>query len=58
MFGYIAGYTDADEIRFCPYCGGTIWSRYVDGTALCIDCKSRFGVIRADYKLVEEGEDE
>lgn len=57
MFGYIAGYTDSDETNFCPYCGAEIGSRYCDGTAECADCKRRFGVIEADFGVMEE-EDE
>lgn len=54
MYGYIGGYTDADEINFCPYCGAEIGSRYADGTAECDECKRRYGVIEADFGVLEE----
>lgn len=56
MFGYIEGITDADEIDYCPYCGAEIVSRYADGTAQCEKCNARFGVVRADFGVIEEEE--
>ena len=56
MFGYIEGITDADEIDYCPYCGAEIGSRYADGTAQCEKCNARFGVVRADFGVMEEEE--
>ena len=54
MFGFISGYTEADDIKYCPYCGDEIDTRYADGTAYCGDCGARFGVIQADFGVIEE----
>ena len=45
MYGWIQGLSDADEIRFCPWCGEEIYGRFADGTASCRECGHRFGVI-------------
>ena len=33
MYGYISGFTDANNITFCPKCGAEITDFYSDGTA-------------------------
>ena len=48
MYGYIQGYTDADEINYCPRCGCEVSGRYSDGTAICRGCGYRFGVVGMD----------
>lgn len=45
MFGYLEGYSDANDIHYCPSCGDLIYVRYADGTAQCGECGERFGVI-------------
>lgn len=54
MNGYIEGFSDADEIKFCPNCGGEIAARCANGMAECEECGSVFGVIY-EYRP-EEGE--
>lgn len=54
MIGYLSGFSDTNEIRYCPSCGAEIYSFYRDGTAKCENCKKRFGVIVTD----EEDSDE
>lgn len=46
MFGYIEGYSDADEIYYCPFCGERVSTFHADGTATCSECDSRFAVIK------------
>ena len=48
MYGYIAGYTDTDEINFCPKCGEKISVMHRDGTVTCSGCGYRFGVVEVD----------
>lgn len=56
-YGFISGFTDADEIRFCPFCGAEIGTRYADGTAECDECGRRCGVIETeDERMRTEGE--
>ncbi len=45
MYGYISGFTDANNITFCPKCGAEITDFYSDGTAWCRECGFRFGVV-------------
>lgn len=53
MYGYLSGFSDTNEIRYCPSCGAQIYTFYSDGTAECENCKKRFGVIVTD----EDGEE-
>nr|WP_297873493.1 hypothetical protein [uncultured Blautia sp.] len=46
MFGYIEGYSDTDEISYCPFCGERIGTFHADGTATCSECGQRFAVIK------------
>ncbi len=32
------------KIRYCPFCGETVYSEYSDGTWRCDGCGKRFGV--------------
>lgn len=48
MQGYIAGFTDTDDIYYCPRCGKEITEAYGDGTAKCSNCGIRFGVVIED----------
>lgn len=52
MFGYIAGYTENNDINYCPKCGKEILTFYTDGTVKC-ECGYRFGVVERD----DENED-
>ena len=45
MYGYISGFTDANNITYCPKCGAEITDFYSDGTAWCRKCDFRFGVV-------------
>lgn len=36
MYGFISGYTDTDEINYCPKCGEEIREWRGDGTAVCV----------------------
>lgn len=45
MYGYFEGYSDAEEIKFCPYCGEEIYIRISDGSAECTKCGSQVAVI-------------
>lgn len=48
MYGYISGFTDANNITFCPKCGAEITDFYSDGTAWCRECDFRFGVVECE----------
>lgn len=48
MYGYISGYSDADEINYCPKCGEEISEYRVDGTADCSECGYHFGVVECE----------
>ena len=45
MFGYIEGYSDTDNIHYCPACGARVGVFHADGTATCEECGERFGVV-------------
>lgn len=45
MFGYLEGYSDTVDIHYCPSCGEAILVCHSDGTATCMTCGERFGVI-------------
>ena len=38
----------AAEIRYCPFCGESVYSRYSDGTYQCDACGKRFGVTEVE----------
>ena len=46
MFGYIEGYSDTDEILYCPFCGERVYEFHADGRATCSECGERFAVIK------------
>lgn len=46
MFSYIEGYSDTDEIHYCPFCGEKVGEFHADGTATCSECGERFAVIK------------
>lgn len=48
MHGFISGYTDTEDIHYCPRCGRQLGVYYVDGTAYCEECGFRFGVIECE----------
>lgn len=48
MYSYIAGYTDTDDINYCPKCEEPISTHYVNGTGKCDACGFRFGVVEDD----------
>lgn len=48
MHGFISGFTDDDEISYCPKCGAEIKIFYGDGTAKCEECRFHFGVIECE----------
>lgn len=45
MYGYHAGYAENSGINSCPECGEEIFSKAVDGTVYCNECKKRFAII-------------
>lgn len=45
MFGYVEGYSDTGDIKYCPICGEEIGVFHSDGTATCTECGARFGVV-------------
>ena len=48
MYGFISGISDADDINYCPKCGGEKLSPHGGGTAVCLDCGFTFGVIECE----------
>lgn len=48
MYGYISGYSDTDEINYCPKCGEEISEYRADGTADCSECGYHFGVVECE----------
>lgn len=48
MIGKIMGYTDTDDIDYCPKCGAEIKIFYTDGTAECKECGFHFGVVECE----------
>ncbi len=48
MYGYIAGITETNDIKYCPKCGEEIRERHGDGTAVCDECGYHFGVVECD----------
>ena len=36
------------EIRYCPFCGETVYNQYSDGTYQCDACGRRFGVTEVE----------
>lgn len=45
MFRYVEGYSDTDNIHYCPACGAEVGVFHADGTATCDECGKRFAVI-------------
>lgn len=48
MYGFISGFSDTDDIHYCPFCGEEIACGHADGTATCDKCGKRSGVMEAD----------
>lgn len=48
MIGKIMGYTDTDDINYCPKCEAEIKIFYTDGTAECKECGFHFGVVECE----------
>ena len=48
LFGYVEGYSDPDEVEYCPYCGGGIDYRNANGFSKCSDCGRLFAVIEGE----------
>lgn len=46
--GYIEGFTESDEISYCPKCRAKIKEFYSDGTAKCSKCGYHFGVVECE----------
>ncbi|MBQ9420410.1 MAG: hypothetical protein IJU30_01455 [Lachnospiraceae bacterium] len=38
----------AAEVKYCPYCGESVYSHYSDGTCQCDACGKRFGVTEVE----------
>lgn len=47
MYGFISGYTDTDDINYCPKCGKEVRELHGDGTAVC-ECGYHFGVVECE----------
>ena len=45
MYGFISGFSETDDINYCPKCGSDDLDRYGDGTAKCCECGYKFGVV-------------
>lgn len=58
MYGFIQGFSDTDEINYCPVCGAEIGTAHADGTSECDECGTRFGVVIAEYKNDNENDSE
>ncbi len=39
---------EAAKVRYCPFCGESVYSRYSDGTFQCDACGKRFGVTEVE----------
>lgn len=48
MFGVISGYTDTNDINYCPKCGQEVYNYFADGTARCNECGFHFGVVECE----------
>lgn len=48
MYGYIQGYSDTDDIEYCPRCGEKSKEFFMDGTAECSKCFFHFGVVESE----------
>lgn len=55
MYDYQEGYSEANDIEYCPYCGEKIYSRWGDGTAECKECGARVAVIFKELPENYEG---
>lgn len=51
---FVEGYSDPEEVEYCPYCGSDIYTRRAGGMAMCRKCHRAFAVI--DYDEDDEGE--
>ena len=48
MYGFISGYSETDDINYCPKCGAEIREHRGDGTAECDECGYHFGVVECE----------
>lgn len=48
MYGFISGYSDTDDINYCPKCGAEISVYNGDGTAECDECGYHFVVVECE----------
>ena len=48
MIAYVQGYSDTDEIRNCPFCGGNIELERRRNKATCYECNRRFAVVEVE----------
>ena len=55
MIGAFEGYSDNDQISFCPKCGEEIETFYGDGSASCKKCNIRFAVIEIESEEKAHG---
>lgn len=54
MYGFIGGFSETDDINYCPYCGKEISCWHADGAATCSECGKRFGVIEVEDEEPED----
>lgn len=45
MYGFISGFSETDDINYCPKCGSDDLDRFCDGTAKCCECGYKFGAV-------------
>lgn len=57
MYGYICGFAETDNVKYCPYCGEKVAEFYADGKVLCDKCGLYFAVVECD-EVEDEFEDE
>ena len=53
MYGYMSGYSDTDNINYCPACGERVTESFADGKCRCRECGLIFGVIESDEDVEE-----
>lgn len=54
MYGMLTGFSDSDDIHFCPKCGSQVGIYFSDGTAKCESCGYHFGVIECEDDFIPE----
>ena len=53
MVSYVSGYSDTDDIHYCPNCGEGVAGWRSDGAGYCNDCNCIFAVVYIDDKESE-----